>query len=73
MITSFLVLLLEKTRLPDLYAWILAPGLRKSRLKATPRPKEIAGKTEDIIPNGDRLFGGTTDTKKRSPKEDEDS
>jgi len=72
-ITSFLVLLLEKTNLPDLYAWILSPGLLQSRLKTTPRPKEIAGKTENIIPSGDKLFGSTGDTKKRSLKEDENS
>ncbi len=72
-ITSFLVLLLEKTKLPDLYAWILSPGLLQSRLKTTPRPKEIAGKTDNIIPSGDKLFGSTGDTKKRSLKEDENS
>jgi len=63
-ITSFLVLLLEKTRLPDLYAWVLAPGLLNERLKRIPRPSEIAGKTDNMIPNGDKLFGSSTDTKK---------
>ena len=72
-ITSFLVLLLEKTKLSDLYAWFLSPGLVKLRLKTVPRPKEIAGKTDNIIPNGTKLFGGTGDTVKRLPKEDENS
>jgi len=69
-ITSFLVLLLEKTRLPDLYAWILAPGLLKSGLKTAPRPKEMAGKTGNIIPDGARLFGGAGDTEDRPSEED---
>ncbi len=69
-ITSFLVLLLEKTQLPDLYAWILAPGLLKSGLKTAPRPKEMAGKTGNIIPDGARLFGGAGDTEDRPSEED---
>ncbi|MFC1933335.1 cation:proton antiporter [Chloroflexota bacterium] len=72
-ITSFLVLLLEKTKLSDLYAWVLSPGLIKLRMKTVPRPKEIAGKTDNIIPNGTKLFGGTGDTRKRLPEEDENS
>jgi cell volume regulation protein A len=63
-ITSFLVLLLEKTSLPNLYAWVLSPGLWQERLKGVPRPREIAGKTDNIIPNGVKLFGGTKDTEK---------
>ena len=72
-LTSLLVLLLEKTKLPDLYAWALAPGLLKLRRKTIPRLKEITGKTENIIPNGTKLFGDTGDTRKRLPKEDENN
>jgi len=68
--TSFLVLLLEKTKLSDLYAWVLLPGLIKLRMKTVPHPKEIASKTDNIIPNGTKLFGGAGDTRKRLPKED---
>ena len=71
LITSFLVILLEKTKLSDLYAWVLSPGLLKLRLKEIPRPKEIAGETDNIIPNGKNLFGGTGDIRKRLPKDDE--
>ena len=70
-ITSFLVILIEKTKLSDLYAWVLSPGLLKLRLKAMPRPKEIAGETDNIIPNGKNLFGGTGDIRRRLPKDDE--
>ncbi|MFC1987807.1 cation:proton antiporter [Chloroflexota bacterium] len=73
LITSFLVLLLEKTRLPDLYAWILSPGLLKSRLKTISRHDEIAGKTENIIPDGTKLFGGTGDNRQGLIEKDEDS
>ena len=69
--TSFLVILLEKTRLPDLYARALSPGLPKLRRKTTPRPKEIAGEKDNIIPDGTRLFGGTGGTGNRFPEEDE--
>jgi cell volume regulation protein A len=72
-ITSFLVLFLEKTRLPDLFAWFLLPGKPKSRLKMIPRSRAVAGKTADIIPDGTKLFGGGGDTGKRPPEEDEDA
>ncbi len=72
-ITSFLVILLEKTRLPDLYAWVLSPGLPGLRQKPVPRPKEIAREKYTIIPDGTKLFGGSGDVRERSPEEDEDS
>jgi cell volume regulation protein A len=71
-LTSLLVLFLEKTRLPDVYFWALYPGLRKSRGEKMSRPAEIGGKTENIIPDGPKLFGGGGgDTEKRTPEEDE--
>ena len=63
-ISSFLVLLLEKTRLPDVYAWFLSPGLLNERLRGVNRPREIAGKTENIISDGTKLFGSSKDTEK---------
>jgi cell volume regulation protein A len=72
-ITSFLVIFIEKTKLSDLYAWFLAPELIKARLKTIPRPRELAGKTDGIIPNGTKLFGGTEDIEKKLSKEDENS
>jgi hypothetical protein len=73
-ITSLLVFLIEKTRLSDLYSWILSPGLIKFRLKTIPRPKEIVAGTEDIIPNGTKLFGATGDAGQRLPdKKDKNS
>jgi hypothetical protein len=69
--TSFLVLLLEKTRLPDLYAWVLSPGLPIFGRRAIPGAKEMADKTDGMTPDGAKLFGGTTESKKRLPKEDE--
>jgi cell volume regulation protein A len=72
-LTSLLVILLEKTGLPDLYARALSPGLPKWRRKTIPRPKEIAGEAYHIIPNGTKLFGSTGDIKRRLPEEDENS
>lgn len=71
--TSFLVILLEKTRLTDLYALALSPRLPKSKRKTTTRPKELAGETAKIVPDGDKLFGGAGDIKKGLTEEDENS
>jgi len=72
-ITSILLFLLEKTKLPDVYAWALYPVLPKWGRKAGPRPREMAGGTDKIVPNGTRLFGGGNgDTEKRLPKREED-
>ena len=68
-ITSILVLLLEKTRLPDLYAWVLSPGLPKFSRGKMPRPREVAGEKENIVPDGSKLFGGPGGTKEKPPEE----
>ena len=65
-ITSILVLLLEKTRLPGVYAWVLSPGILKFGQKAGSRPTDMTGQTDDIVPNGDKLFGGGEE-KNKSP------
>ena len=69
--TSFLVILLEKTRLTDLYVWALYPKQPKLRRERVPRPREIAGKTDRIIPDGTRLFRGSGGVKEGLPEEDE--
>jgi len=68
-ITSILVLLLEKTRLPDVYAWVLSPSILKFGRKAGPRPTDMAGRTDNIVTNGDKLFGGGEE-KNKSPGKD---
>lgn len=68
-ITSILVLLLEKTRLPDLYAWVFSPSLPKFGQKAKFRPTDMAEQTDAVIPDGDALFGGGEE-KKKSPEQD---
>jgi cell volume regulation protein A len=69
-LTSILVLFLESTPLPRLYAWFLAPGLWESRLKTIPRPKEISDEIEEIIPAGEKLFGGRGDRNRGGPDGD---
>jgi cell volume regulation protein A len=69
-ITSLLVFFIEKTRISDLYNWVLSPGLIKYRLKTMPRPEDIAGKTDNIVPDGKKLFGATGDAKQRFPEDD---
>jgi cell volume regulation protein A len=66
--TAFLVILLEKTGLSDLYGWALYPGRPELRREAVPRPREIAGKTDKIIPGGTKLFGGSGDEEKELPE-----
>jgi cell volume regulation protein A len=72
LITSFLVILIEKTKLADLYARALLPGLPKLRQKAGARLRGIAGKTDNITPDGAKLFGGADDIRKRPTRKGED-
>lgn len=67
-ITSILVLLLEKTRLPDVYAWVFSPTLPRWGRKAGTRPTDMSGRTDDIVPSGDKLFGGDEEKNKQSGK-----
>ena len=62
-VTSFLVLLIERTKFSEFYAWLLSPGFPRLRPKIIPRPKDIAGETESIVTDGARLFGHTTETR----------
>ena len=65
--TSLLVLLIEKTKLSDLYGWILSPRFPRLRPKIVARPKDIAGDTDYIVPSGTKLFKGTSDTSEKPP------
>ncbi len=58
--TSLLVLLLDKTALPRLYAWIFSPTLPKIRLnfKMKTQPEEGAEENGEIVPAGKKMFGG---------------
>ncbi len=69
--TSFLVLLIEKTRFSGFYSWLLSPGFPRLRPRIVPRPKDIAGETDNIVTNGAKLFGHTGVTRKRLDEEDE--
>lgn len=70
-VTSILVLFLEKTPLPRLYAWFLEPGLWESRIKTIPRPKEISDEIENVEPAGDKMFGGGDRTAEENDESDE--
>jgi cell volume regulation protein A len=59
--TSILVLLLEKTPLSRLYAWMATPGTGTRRRE---RPREVTQSEEALIPDGDLLFGGPEDGKR---------
>jgi len=69
-ITSILVLLLEKTRLPDVYAWIFSPRMPGLGQKVGLCPTDMAGRTDDIVPSGDKLFGSGGEDKKGPPEKD---
>ena len=65
--TSLLILLIEKTKVSDLYGWILSPRFPRLRPKIVARPKDIAGDTDYIVPSGTKLFKGTGDTSEKPP------
>ncbi len=69
--TSFLVLLIEKTRFSGFYSWLLSPGFPRLRPRIVPHPKDIAGETDNFDTNGTKLFGHTGVTRKRLDEEDE--
>ncbi len=69
--TSFLILLIEKTRFSGFYRWLLSPVSIRLRPRIVPHPKDIAGETDNIVTNGAKLFGHTGVTRKRLDEEDE--
>ena len=57
-VTSILVLFLEKTPLPVLYAWMLKPVGASAGTKSSYKPAKIASpKKKTLVPAGERLFG----------------
>ncbi|MFC2066334.1 cation:proton antiporter [Chloroflexota bacterium] len=56
-ITSFLVMLIDKTKFDEFYGWLFSPRLPNlfSRIKSHTR--EPLTKSDDIIPAGPKLFG----------------
>lgn len=69
--TSVLVLLIEKTGFAGFYRWLLSPGFPRLRPKIVPRPKDIAGETDDIATDGSRLFGPSRNSGQRPNGENE--
>jgi len=69
-ITSILVLLIDKTKLADAYGWLFSPRLPSFKLKTASHPREIAEETGNIIPDGSKLFGDTGDIRKSRTRED---
>jgi len=61
-VTSMLVLLIEKTKFAELYNWFMAPGLPRLRVSRRPAPEKPAEETGGIVPSGSKLFGGTGKT-----------
>ena len=63
--TAFLVMLVDKTKLADLYGWILSPGMPRlpfrkgldSRLNKLRPLRRIAKDSSDIESTGTKLFG----------------
>jgi cell volume regulation protein A len=64
-LTSLLILLLDKTNLADFYRWVLSPGQPKMPFKPKPSPDlekprilspKLKAKTDQIKPIGNKLF-----------------
>jgi NhaP-type Na+/H+ or K+/H+ antiporter len=57
--TSFLVLLMDKTKLPALYGWILSPNMMVFGTKTRDHSKKLSDETEEVTPIRTKLFGGS--------------
>ena len=69
-ITTILMLFLEKTPLPKLYAWMHSVGLPRFKGSGVHRTREISGDADKLVPNGDKLFGGGLEDRESSEKRD---
>jgi len=69
--TSLLVLLVEKTKVSDFYGWILSPRFPRLKPRIVSRPKDIAGDTESITPSGTKLFKENSDIGEKLPDKDD--
>jgi len=56
-ITSFLVMLIDKAKFYALYGWLFYPSLPNLFGKPKPQSRESLSKSGDIIPAGSKLFG----------------
>ncbi|MFC1982538.1 cation:proton antiporter [Chloroflexota bacterium] len=57
MMTSFLVLLLEKTRFSEVYSWFFLFSLPKFRFSPKHSPGKSSEEGRKVIPTGSKLFG----------------
>jgi len=55
--TSFLVMLIDKTKFSGLYGWLFYPRLPNLFTKTKPQQGEPLRESDDIIPVGQKLFG----------------
>jgi NhaP-type Na+/H+ or K+/H+ antiporter len=56
-ITSFLVMLIDKTKFYEIYGWLFSPRLPDILGRKKPQGRESLNKTDDILPAGPKLFG----------------
>ena len=55
-ITSLLVLSMEKTKIVDLYGWILSSRFPRLSPKLVSRPRDISSEENSLTPSGAKLF-----------------
>ena len=60
-ITSALVLAMEKTKIVDLYGWILSSKFPKIGSRLAIPSREITGEENPVVPSGDKLFKDIND------------
>ncbi|MFC2051939.1 cation:proton antiporter [Chloroflexota bacterium] len=56
-ITSFLVMLIDKTKFYELYGWLFSPSLPSLFGRTKSQSRESLSKSDDITPAGPKLFG----------------
>ncbi|HEY33575.1 MAG TPA: sodium:proton exchanger [Dehalococcoidia bacterium] len=56
-ITSFLVMLIDKTKFYEIYGWLFSPSLPDIFGRKKSQEKESLSNSDDIVPAGPKLFG----------------
>jgi len=56
-ITSFLVMLIDKTKFYEIYGWLFSPSLPDIFGRKKPQGRESLSESDDIVPAGQKLFG----------------
>ncbi len=63
-LTAFMCFLIEKTKVEDVFSWVLSSRFPRLSPRVITRPKEMFGSTGTLIPGKNKLFKGVDELKK---------